>query len=400
MLYLRVRGFKSLAEFEVTFDRVSVLIGPPASGKSNILEAIELIGYLLRVAIEAKAGVWGYPPKIGYISDYIRVRACSDILSHYEPRETAHIGLYLDGYEVKVSLECTSSVELRANVEIKEQREGLPTVAFTTTINVSASAQTERREQGILDFAEFLLELPQIKRVVAVSRLPSTPRVENLRITKAQFMIPSTRLYGFDRLGIILRIASGDTGSHYPLYPAEDARNLGWLLYSNRLLYSEVRSLVETISGLELRVLSDGKILFFDGIIDVPPGSVSDTVVRLIYTAVALLATNVIERRLASARVRLEPIVMIEEPEAHVYPAAFSHLVDLVKRAAKHAHVIITTHSGRLAGLLWEKVGANIYYVDRDKKGTIIHRVDMNKLTEKMYDLDDLLYLGREVLRD
>jgi predicted ATPase len=61
---LRFRGFKSLAELEVQFPRLTVLFGPNAAGKSNILEAVEMLSRIAtsRTVAEAFAGtVRGYP---------------------------------------------------------------------------------------------------------------------------------------------------------------------------------------------------------------------------------------------------------------------------------------------------------------------------------------------------
>ena len=42
---LAVKGFKSLAEVEVTFPRLAVLFGPNAAGKSNLLDAVQALSH-------------------------------------------------------------------------------------------------------------------------------------------------------------------------------------------------------------------------------------------------------------------------------------------------------------------------------------------------------------------
>jgi len=39
---LRIRGFKSIEEASLDLSRINVVIGPPESGKSNLLEALYL----------------------------------------------------------------------------------------------------------------------------------------------------------------------------------------------------------------------------------------------------------------------------------------------------------------------------------------------------------------------
>lgn len=43
---LKIRGFKSLGEMDVTFPRLTVLFGPNAAGKSNLLDAIQALSRL------------------------------------------------------------------------------------------------------------------------------------------------------------------------------------------------------------------------------------------------------------------------------------------------------------------------------------------------------------------
>src|SRR6266568_1462755 len=62
--HLKVHGFKSLADVEVSFPRLTVLFGPNAAGKSNLLEAVQLISRIAtsRTLSDAFASpVRGYP---------------------------------------------------------------------------------------------------------------------------------------------------------------------------------------------------------------------------------------------------------------------------------------------------------------------------------------------------
>jgi len=48
---LRVSNFKSIEELELELAPLTILIGPPASGKSNILDSIALAGYFNRILL-------------------------------------------------------------------------------------------------------------------------------------------------------------------------------------------------------------------------------------------------------------------------------------------------------------------------------------------------------------
>ncbi len=379
----------------VELGRVTVLLGPPASGKSNILEALETIGYLLRVGLEAEAGLWPSAERVGLLGDYVRLRACTDLLSHYEAREEATITLAWDGYRARVELRCISPLEARAELRVEKSGETILRYVMGGPVAEPGLGAVEQGE-GRGELGTLLSLLSMLERVRR-QRL-SVKRVEARLEPGVALLAP--RLYGFDRMDVPRRIAAGETGERLPPYPTGDARNLGWILYANRAIYMAARSVIESISGIDVRVLSDGRILFFDGVVDVPPSGASDTIARILYTVTALLASKPLKATVDGATVTLEPVVMLEEPEAHVYPVAFRHLVDLVREASRHAYILVTTHSGRLAELLWEKTGAIIYYVERDSQGTRLYKVDMEKLIENMHDLDDLIYLGVKVLEE
>jgi len=61
---LKVQGFKSLNELSVAFPRLTVLFGPNAAGKSNLLEAVQAlsrIGTCNTLADALAPPIQGYP---------------------------------------------------------------------------------------------------------------------------------------------------------------------------------------------------------------------------------------------------------------------------------------------------------------------------------------------------
>ena len=62
---LNVRGFKSLSNISVEFPRLTVLFGPNAAGKSNLLDAIQALSRIgtERTLLDALEGrtIRGYP---------------------------------------------------------------------------------------------------------------------------------------------------------------------------------------------------------------------------------------------------------------------------------------------------------------------------------------------------
>jgi AAA15 family ATPase/GTPase len=44
-LKLTIENFKSIKGLELLLDDLTILVGPPAAGKSNILDALAIMGY-------------------------------------------------------------------------------------------------------------------------------------------------------------------------------------------------------------------------------------------------------------------------------------------------------------------------------------------------------------------
>ena len=70
---LLVQGFKSLADIEVEFPALTVLFGPNASGKSNLLDALLILS---RIATERTLADSLSGPVRGYPAELFRFPLC------------------------------------------------------------------------------------------------------------------------------------------------------------------------------------------------------------------------------------------------------------------------------------------------------------------------------------
>ncbi|NPA84608.1 MAG: AAA family ATPase [Crenarchaeota archaeon] len=73
-----IENFKSIERVSLKLGKVTALIGPPNSGKSNFLEALSAFGYAVKVAVERKLG-WHDERSLGVLSDYIRMTSCVEL---------------------------------------------------------------------------------------------------------------------------------------------------------------------------------------------------------------------------------------------------------------------------------------------------------------------------------
>lgn len=390
-LVLEVSNFKSIRSQSLPLDRVTVLIGPPAAGKSNLLESLMLLGYALRTVVEHRLGFYPSLDALGRLNRYVRMVNCGDLAARTGPDIGSEASITLrrrDGYSVSVNTSCDESgdtvrvalrlsgagerpaVEARFNAVLKTGNEAL----------LRLLAASRRDAAALLAMLYSILELGEGREESPVTGV--TVHGDSKRLPGS---LPSVRLYSFDRFDAGRNIALGATGRTRPPYLAEDASNLGWILYREIGILERVNAVVEELANIEVRPLSDGRLAFFDGVREVGSATASDTVLRLIYIVTALMTARPIGGGPA-----LEPIVMLEDPEAHVYPAAYTHLIDYMRDATRNGYVIVATHSGLLAEMIWEKLGATIYYVARRRGATRFYRVEASEVVYS-YGLDELV---------
>ncbi|MEB2835755.1 MAG: hypothetical protein GSR80_000593 [Desulfurococcales archaeon] len=325
----RIEGFKSIDKLRAELAPLTVFVGHPASGKSNIIEALELIGYVFKAVVEAPAGEHGEPldpSSLGALNDYVRALICHDLLNRLTG---AANGLASLGQQ-EARFRCGRSPD-RLVIEYR--------VGTTLIAEVKAPLAAPRARlveapgalpRDVDQLVRILLNLSMIEK--SSGKGPVLDRkIEGVgKLPAAEGTLLAPRLYSFDRMNILSNIINGLTDSLYPLsYLDEKARNMAWLLYRNQRVLDAVNDVLSRISGVTISPLSSGKLAFYDGKREVGPVSVSDSVVRMAYSLTALLAASPTEYD----GVKAIPLVMLEEPESHVYPIAFTSLVDAVFNA-------------------------------------------------------------------
>ena len=94
--------------------------------------------------------------------------------------------------------------------------------------------------------------------------------------------------------------------------------------------------------------------------------SFSDGTIRFIALATLLLQTN------------LPQVVIIDEPELGLHPAAINKFAALVKRASLHCQVILSTQSSNLVNCFEPE---DVLVVDREEEQTVFRRLDKGSLS-------------------
>lgn len=360
-LKLLIENFKSVERLELGLDDLTVLIGPPASGKSNILDAIAVVGYFHRFKVldrEYGNNASNLEPltTIGRFADIPQLARYSDI--------SRPVRICVSGdVNIDLSISYISGAP-KISVNEKQAPWDLKTL----------------RADSMSEVQSFVKTLPLLE----------------------------SRLYGFDRygLGVQTCVPSYPCGLQYRLaqlqlarpHPASILSDFGWnaphIVRMHRDVINEVDDAIERYIGAKIEVVArrTGEVLVFDYRHEIESQSVSESIYRTLYSLLAL-KSSAIYAKLYGLEKKL--IVMLEEPEAHVFPYLLELLVEYIARAINVVNIVITTHNPFFVSRLCDKVkNTKVYYIHRDISGaTNVKELDFRKLSEEVLTIEDVLLM-------
>lgn len=400
-LRVKIKNFKSISDLTINLGDLTILIGPAASGKSNLLEALETIGYANKVLIESRLGEYpkGYP--LAPFNEYVRTIRCLDLINRFAMSNSTRSEIVLQDTQ--------ENLNIVAEIECSQDPSSVIFNYKINKINGKFKAQLVARPglgslDGVVsDGLEALINV--LAPFISIFQL-AEPVKDKQDLEKLPKYAISPRLYGFDRMSVITNIMYKNTKKRYPYsYLEERATNIGWILYNNEKIVEEINDIFRDFDiRIEVEPLSDGQLAFKDYGKDVGPVSISDTVLRLLYMLTALLLSKEINYK--SDGVRIAPLVMLEEPEAHIYPFVLSEIIlALYETLTNNAPLLITTHSGSLAQRLWEefstKRDVRVYYVWREHvRGTLLYEIMLSDLLNEGSDIEDLILQPTEKIKE
>jgi len=368
MSYLKVAisNFKSIGDITFDLQPLTILIGPPASGKSNILDALGLLGYFNRFLLLDKE-YNNQAINLEPLSVIARFDNQLQLFRNHDPANS--VSLSVADNNIKLNLGLT----WRPNFAIFINEKQIPWDLLTLPPAGDQSASNLRKI------------LSEIGKFI------------------------ESRLYGFDRYGLGIGQCASDQycGFHIRLRgvrtkptPNNILSELGW----NVINFTKGRGIVQRINNalrehlderIELKVLRSGALVLFDYDIEIEVRSVSDSVFRLIYYILALST--------ASSYVKIYGlensfIVLLEEPEAHIFPFMFDLLRNEIIHALKAGvTVVIATHNPIFVSALWDKIKElETYYVYRDSNlgSTRLVGLDIEKMAENLVNVEDILNMN------
>ncbi len=395
-LVLEIESYKNVGRARLTFAPVTLLLGPPGAGKSNILEAAALLGLASKLAQYTKAqdsfeeALKSMLENEAGFQDITRANDILDVFPFFEPpsQGATKVSLTIGNTSVKFELRPVS-VDKDTLV-----------LSYLATGSKGALELYVTKKDDILEISYYIGDYLDKKRSwTSVIEMDDFKQLFNIFI----------RLYSFERYQLsaaeILQCpdtcpSPEHTAAKHVL--GEKARNMPIVASKSPLVLREVNEWLrsELESSLEVKVLARRhEVVMFSGDVEVPPGLVSDSIVRLLYYTLALYSNA-----RALSLTRRPFIVLLEEPEARAFPYGFSLLASAISKLVKRGgYVVLTTHNPMLASVLLDKFSENklrLYYVYTGSRGYAeVVGLNLRRMAEELVSPADIMVMPpREVV--
>ena len=381
---IRLRNLLSFGpdneEFELK--SLNVLIGPNASGKSNFIEAIDLLRATTRDINEPcrqgggiREWLWKGNREEGIIS--------IDVIITNRPEKKVsfinyHIDLNIIDEAFFVYEEVIKPEKKGGNVNffyknITDKAEWIITRGFKYNVEELMPEDDFDIHQSILSQFKSFRDYPEITRLGR--NLNKIKIYRNIDVTKKsvsrlpqQTDLPSDFLSeDFNNLPLVIN----------ELESKKETQDL--VVDKLRILYDDVDRIITKIVGGPIQIFIQEK-----GLNDLIPASrLSDGTLRYLCLLTILCHPEP------------PPLICIEEPEIGLHPDIMPTIAELLIEASKRTQLIVTTHSDALVSALSE-TPESVVVCEHDDDGTHMRRLEKEKLKGWLdkYTLGDLWEMG------
>jgi len=360
---LKVKNYKSLADFEVDLHHFNVLIGPNNSGKSNILDCLTFLSDIAKIRVPdafGKRGGYDHVVFGGKVDEEMRI-----IVTEFEKTVKREYSVaFRDGRLAEEKLTVTEGGEVMTLIKgsggsghyFDEKEEKLMEYSYGWDITALSTLRDFKRHHRMLNFAK---------------------------------EIEKWKVYHF--VPFEMRQASPAAKKFDPGYKGEEAaRTLHSLLSEYLSSFTEIedtlKSAISEIENLLSPLTYDGKTYIamkekeFKNPFDYH--QISDGTLRFLAHLMVIL----------SPKSELPSLACFEEPENFVHPRLLQLLVDVLKKGK--TQVIVTTHSPYLVDFVEPE---DLIVIEKKEGKTVAKRFSKKELRKFLEDfsLGELWYTGK-----
>ena len=324
---VHIKNYLSLRDVEIPLKRLTVLVGPTASGKSNVLEALHLLSWIIVDKLHPTGSIRGF----FWTGEANRITFQSQTNVEESPTE----------YELLLKVEDTpTEYELAFNAGADN-----PFIAEKLSVN-NILVISIQNGQGMVQDEDGTTQTKYGSKQLA---LESAGDYGNKPITSTLTeFIKRWKFYDFDPDSIRLYLAPfqqiqlDSLNERGPL--SDTGATLSALLshwYENdRGRFDRVSESLAASMNLRIDRRTIGGVnhlcLLEKDKIPIPVMRASNGTVQLIAYYTLLNQPE------------LPPLIAIEEPERNLHPGALTEIANVLEQLAEQSQVIITTHSSQL----------------------------------------------------
>jgi predicted ATPase len=388
---IRLRNILSYGDEgeEIALDPLNILIGPNASGKSNLIEAIGLLRSLPRdIAAEIRHG--------GGISEWLWKGSKNLIPAEIEivARPTA-LKLIEFPLRYRIGITELSSKPLIAE-EVIEDEDTLRRSGTHQLYYKSQDGRAEIVEDG-WSSQSALRALDPSKEAFNRAQSILAQRKDPMKLpqlTVLADLFESISIYREFNVGPESPFRQPQRADLPAGFLMEDGTNLGLVLNDLqnrpdiwRLMHEKLREVYPDLEYVHTSVRSG----YVEVVAHQRGMKLPISATRLSGGTLRYLCLLVI-----LCHPEPPPLICLEEPELGLYPEALPIIGDLLKEASKRTQLIVTTHSDILVSCFTDSPEF-VMVCERDEKGSHLRRLKSDPLKEwlEKYALGDLWLEGK-----
>lgn len=350
--WISAAGFKSIRkvnEGELQIAPINVIVGPNGSGKSNFLGLFTFLRSLQQ----------------GRLNYFVQKAGGANRILHFGQTQTSAIDLALCLHNGEVHN------QYKIRLEVTEQDQLLP-----VSESVSIWSKDEHPEPKWMSLTPDGTEAG----LSAKSQDIEYPQVHQ----HIRDFLGKCQTYHFNHTGANAPVMRNtEVRLSYPLLP--NAENLASFLYSLRLHHEHRYELIRRTTRLVAPYFDDFVLeptventdfirlewrhLRHEGTFDV--SAMSDGTIRFVALATLFLQPTDY----------LPPVILIDEPELGLHPAAMTILAALIRSASKHSQIIVATQS---PSFLDHFRPQDVLVASRRSGGTEFRRLDPAEVADEL----------------
>jgi len=336
MTILQLYNFKSIKEGNIKIKPVTIILGTPDSGKSNLLEGLAMFSML----------AYG-----GNAYAYLRTSDLRDLFYNFSPSFPPSVSLMIPEKNVELKISISERQDRGIEITYSTRDKTLLKSVITDNISYPVTPQPNNEYLSLLRIRFYRFSRPYIPFYQPIGYTPAFNIFLSSDYVARRLLIKyNKRLYD-EILSNILLPPQGE--------------NLFFLLRKEDY-YEFAKSIIKNYGYNDLVILQDKLFLMKNPVI-YPLELASYDLINYIYVSLA------IESNIPNEIPKIIPdIIAFEEPETSSSPfQAWELGKDIAYSSSEDKRIILTTYSPSLVSALLEKVRPEnlaVYWLCRDQK--------------------------------